>query len=652
MKEFLDNQFRNIFLWTPFIMAFSAALYFSCGTEPNFHFPILITILLVAIIYKKKNLFIRAIAIFLFGFFYAMSFTHIIDTPCVRDSFGEIKINGEIKDIDYTNDKTRIIIRVPTEQIQSDTNHKFANVRISIPNDNQNINIGDTISGNAVLFHPSPKYAPESFDFARWAYFSKISATGFFTDYKITKSNDAQNARNYIHNKSNSFLTDSLVLGYKKTIPENDSDIWKSVGIGHVWSISGFHMTLVGGWLFAIFYLIFRLFPKMTRRIPAKHPATICAWTGLLFYLCISGISVATVRAFLMATLIFAAIILGRGVLSLRNAALAFFVIFLINPFYIMNAGFQLSFAAIFGLLWFFDNKEYIKRSFIGRIGHILYLSIMTAIIATIFTMPFIIAHFGYIPIYGLIGNLILLPIFSVVIMPMVMIGTILALFDYHFLINISHDIYNWALSIATHITNLPHANINMPHMPNSVLMLCVIGLICLILIVKTDSKNKFITNINYYLCAICISMAVIINIAQTRPLFYATDDHQLVAFNIDNHLKFNHARMSKHYFAFDTWYEFNNENAPDKNQRYKCDHGLCTYNTPKWNLIYMQNFTTIMDNIVNVCRDKSVDYIITTFETKAPDCHAQILSDGLIIYPNGHITKIINSRPWNIPRP
>ena len=83
-------------------MAFGAALYFSIGTEPNFHFPILILILLATIILKKKNVFLRAIALFLFGFFYAMSFTHIVDTPVINDSFGAIPISGEIRDIDYT----------------------------------------------------------------------------------------------------------------------------------------------------------------------------------------------------------------------------------------------------------------------------------------------------------------------------------------------------------------------------------------------------------------------------------------------------------------------------------------------------------------------------------------------------------------------
>ena len=649
MKQFFANQYKNLFLWMPFVMAFGAALYFSCGIEPNFHFPILITLLLAVIFFKKQNIFIRGAAIFLFGFFYSMSFTHIIDTPVVRDSFGTIPISGKIKDIDYTTENTRLTIRIPTEQIKTDSNKKYANVRVTISNDNQDINIGDTISGDAILFHPSSKYVPASFDYARWAYFSKISATGFFQNYDTIKSKHSANIRTYIHNKANSFLTDSLVLGFKKTIPEFESNIWKSVGIGHVWSISGFHMTLVGGWLFAVFYLLFRFFPYITKRIPAKYPALICAWFGLLFYLCISGISVATVRAFLMTTLIFIAILLGRGVLSLRNAALAFLIIFLINPFYVMNAGFQLSFAAIFGLLWFFDDKEYTKRNFIMRHLHILYLSLMTAVIATIFTMPFIIAHFGYIPLYGLIGNLILLPIFSILIMPLIIIGTICALFDFHLLINLAHNIYHFTLSLATHITNLPYANIQIPHISNTVLILCIIGLLCLILIVKTDSKNWFIKNVNCFLCVLFIGTAILINISTPRPLFYATDDHQLIGFVVDDKLQFNHAKMSKHYFAFSSWYEFNNEKVPDKNKRYKCDHGLCRYNTPKWNLVYMQNFTTLMNNIENICLDKSVDYIVTTFEINAPNCNAKILKDGLIIYPNGKFTTIVNRRPWHI---
>ena len=653
MKEILNYQYKHIFLWMPFVMAFGAAWYFSIGTEPNFNFPLIITLLCGAIFFRYKNILIRAICIFFFGFFYAMSFAHIIDTPQIKDSFGFVNISGVVKNIDYTTDNMRVFLSVPAQEIGSNLPHKNINIRISLPKDSAPVNIGDTISGNAKLFRPSAKYVDDSFDFARWAYFANLSATGFFQNYEIEHPEiQSMNLRTYIHEKAHSVLTDTLVLGYKKMLPEKENKIWKTVGVGHVWSISGFHMTLVGGWFFAFFYLIFRCFTKLTRRVPAKYPALICAWVGLVGYLCISGISVATVRAFLMATLIGIATLLGRSVFSLRNGALAFLIIFLINPFFVMNAGFQLSFAAIFGLLWFFKDKTYEKRSGFKRLSYNLYLSLMTAIIATAFTLPFIIAHFGYIPAYSLLGNLVVLPMFSIAIMPLIMVGTIFTLFGNHYLINLTNEIYEFALHIAEHISNLPFASLTMAFVPNFALILSTLGFLFLILVVKPDVKNILVRNINYCLCICCISTAIIITATRPRPLFYSTDDNQLVGFVVDNKLKFNKAKSSAHYFAFNSWREFNNEAQQDKNEKYKCNHGLCVYKTDKWNLVYMQNFTAIMNNIEKVCTDTSVDYVVSTFTIKSSKCHAKLLRKGLIIYPNGHIKEIINQRPWhNLPK-
>ena len=64
-----------------------------------------------------------------------------------------------------------------------------------------------------------------------------------------------------------------------------------------------------------------------------------------------------------------------------------------------------------------------------------------------------------------------------------------------------------------------------------------------------------------------------------------------------------------------------------------------------------MQNFTAILNNMENVCKDKSINYIVTTFKTKSSNCYGKILDNGLMIYPNGKITEIINQRPWhNLP--
>ncbi|MBO7644962.1 MAG: ComEC/Rec2 family competence protein [Alphaproteobacteria bacterium] len=651
MKEFIDIQYKNLFLWTPFLVALGGSLYFSLDNEPGFQFPILITVLLCAIILKNKNIFIRTFALFLFGFFYSMSFTQTIKTPQIQDSFGDVNISGIITDIDFTFESTRLFLNVPINQINPKfPENKNVNIRVSIKDMQISPNIGDTISGKAIIFRPSPKYAPESFDFARWAYFSNLSGIGFFKDYDITSLSNNNSIRNFIHDKSKSILSDTLVLGYKKSISENERKIWQSIGLGHVWSISGFHMALIGGWLFALFYLIFRLIAPITKRIPAKYPSMICAWIWLFFYLCISGINVATIRAFLMTTFIFSAAIIGRGILSLRNAALAFLIIFLINPFYVMTAGFQLSFAAIFGLLWFFKDVKYVKRDLLKHIGHVLYVSLQTTLVATIFTLPFIIAHFGFIPLYALIGNLIVLPIFSFTIMPLVVFGTIFALFNNHSLLNLADYIYRFALDIGQYISDIPYANINMSHISNTVLILLIFGMLCIILIVRPDTKNAFFRNINYVIGGTFIFVAVTIFIITPRPLFFATEDHKLVSFVNNGELQFNKARSSKHYFAFNTWRKFNNETEKDKNKKYNgCTKGLCIYKTSNWNIAYMKDFTTVMENIERICNDKKIDYIVTTFDISPKNCHAKILNDGIMIYPSGHITHFSNHRPWHM---
>ena len=313
-----------------------------------------------------------------------------------------------------------------------------------------------------------------------------MTATGYADEIKIIKQNDANNINNmrqYLHTKSNSFLSDTLILGYKSAISQDVKDTWTATGVGHIWSISGFHMTLVGGWIFALFYLIFRSIPYITRRIPARIPAIICSWFGLLFYLFLSGIDVATIRAFLMTSLIFLAFIFGRNAISMRNICMAFCLIFLINPHYVMQPGFQLSFAAVFGLVWFWGDAQYVKRGRIQKILRAIYATIMTSVIATIFTAPFVAAHFYALPIYGLIGNLILLPIFSFAIMPLVMISA----FGAGWATDIAHEIYYWTLGIANWISDLPLSTISVPHISNTVMVLMIVGLVSIIFIRATN---------------------------------------------------------------------------------------------------------------------------------------------------------------------
>lgn len=477
------------------------------------------------------------------------------------------------------------------------------------------------------------------------AYFNHMSATGYINNYETlfsSKESSISKLRDHLHKTSKSFLADTLVLGYKSAVPETDNKIWTATGVGHVWSISGFHITLVSGWLFAIFYFIFRAIAPITKRVPARIPALVFAWAGLLLYLFLSGVDVATVRAFLMTTLIFAAFIFGRNAISMRNICVAFCAIFLMNPHYVMQPGFQLSFAAIFGLVWLWnDVKPKIPNN---KILKVLYTATLTSIVATIFTAPFVVAHFYSLPIYGLLGNLILLPIFSVAIMPLVILGTLTSGFGWNLPLNLAESVYNFTLDIGTKIAELPYSTLTLPHISNLALMLFITGFMCLMFIRPVKIK------LNYILFSILTLAGISVVAFTPKPIFYATKDHELVAFVNNGKLEFNKSRASNHYFTFDTWKQLNGEATDTPNKRRKHDKGLYLYKTENFNLAYIQKFVPLQKHIAKLCNDDNIDYIVSYFYIDAPKCNHKILRDGFVIYKSGKVSYTTTNRPWHNP--
>lgn len=646
MWNFLANQRDNLFWCVPFIMAMGAALYFGITTEPNIpHFnivAIIVTVLsAVGMVFLRRPILLRAIFIFIFGFSYAATFTYMVATPQISHPMRNTQITGIVTDIDYTPDKTRIFIH-----INNNDNLDNVIVRVSIDASILPPQVGDKIRATVSLFPPNGAYAPETFDMARWAYFNGITATGFISEFSVIENTGQytiNSIRDYLHNTSKSFLSDGLILGYKNSIPVADKQIWTTTGIGHVWSISGFHFALMSGWLFAIFYFIFRMIPPITNRVPARISAMCAVWIMLLMYMTISGCAVATIRSFLMISLVIAAMILGRGAISLRNVCLVFCILLLINPHYVMQAGFQLSFSAVFGLVWFWNNVS--PRMPNNKILKVLYIAVLTSIVATIFTAPFVIAHFGSLPLYGLIGNLILLPIFSLVIMPCATIGTITGIFGITTPLDLAHMIYNKTLGIAELIANIPYANVSMPHIPNVAICLIVAGFTALLFI----RSNKF--KLNYIIAGAFITIATAVTFMTPRAIFFATPDHELVAFEYDGHLEFNKSRASNNFFAFDTFRQLRGDTLGDTNIRHKSDDGVWIYETAKFKLAYMQKFVPLQKNIVRLCRDDNIDYIVSYFGINAKNCNWKILRGGFIIYPSGRVRHTPHNRPWHNPR-
>ena len=639
MKKFLYNQRENLFLWSPIVTAFGIALYFSLFIEPQITtLAIMFIIGIAAIIALRRRPFFAIIACFILGFGYAGIYTHMKNVPMLRHDIHGTEITGQVTEIDTGGEKTKIYLRT----------ENFGKVRVSTT-DTIDIKIGDTISGNGGLFKPKPADIPHGFDFARHMYFKNLSATGYLRDTKIIYTPDSAvySVREPIHELSKSFLTDTLVLGYKNALPDGHRDTWATNGMAHIWSISGYHMTLIGGWLFILFYFIFRLFPRVIKHVPARIPALACTWIGLLGYIFISGAGVATLRAFIMATLVMAAFMFGRNTLSLRMVALAFFAIMIINPYYVMTAGFQLSFAAIFGIIWLWQNIKPRTPNF--KALKYLYTAVLTALTATVFTAPFIILHFGTIPIYGIIGNIIFLPIFSFIIMPLVIIGTICALVGIHTPLEIAHIIYNHAYTIAERLSQIPYSEITIGNIPNTAVILITTGLACLILIKDdTSFRNFFARHIGPFSAVLLIGTGIIICATNPKPIFYISSDRKLIAAPIDGKLQFNKSHDSGNYFAFDNWKKFNGEQPGTENLRFTAESGVYTISTKNFDIVYFKNFVSLSKNFLTLCENPRIKYIASNFDINSEKCPDKIIKTGGVIHKSGKMIQISSNRWWH----
>lgn len=643
MKEFIHTQKQNILTWIAFFITIGSVFYFLLPFEPNIiKFSIFSFLISLFIFFFKRKLLIIFLS-FIFGFIYPSIFAKTINTFKIPHNYKNIYVYGEIEDINYEKDKTKIIFKI----IKSKISDKAFKVKLST-NKIHDLKIGDKIFAKISIFKPNSKSDPASFDYARFSYFNSITATGFLNEYSKDEFFNSKNLikkfRTYIHNKANSFLTDSLFLGYKDTISKNEKEIWSQFGIGHVWSISGLHITIVSTIFFFIFFNIFRLISPITKRFPAIYPASFTTIIFIFLYLLISGSNISTMRAVFSALIVFIALIFKRNSVNIRTISFVYLIIYLLNPHFLMQPSFQLSFSAVIGIIFIIEKLKNNNKNFKNKLK--VFLSI--PLISSIFTLPFLAIHFHYFPFLSIIGNITLLPIFSFIIMPLVFLGTFLSLFDFKYVNTFTINIYNYIYTNMEFIlSKIPYTEIKIPFISNLSIFFILTGLFLIVVIINID-KNKFTRNANIILGSSFILIGLISSLFTQKPLFYITNDHELIGVLDGDNLRFNKTKSSNHFFVFNNWKYMNNEKTNTPNLKYSCKGGLCLYKTDKWTIAYTKRFKTLEENLLKLCKNKSITYIASYFNIDSKECNKKVLKDAFFIYKSGKIEYIKQNRIWN----
>ena len=157
----------------------------------------------------------------------------------------------------------------------------------------------------------------------------------------------------------------ALNTGDRSAIPKELVEAMRDSGLAHLLAISGLHMGLVAATLFFGLRAFLAMSELLALRYPIKKWAAAVALAGAFGYLLLTGATIPTKSAFLMAGLVLLAVLLDRTAISLRLVAWAAAAILLITPESLLSASFQMSFAAVVALVAVYEHGQRL----VGRLG-------------------------------------------------------------------------------------------------------------------------------------------------------------------------------------------------------------------------------------------------------------------------------------------
>lgn len=448
----LEKERSRWLLWAPVLLALGAAAYFSLPGQPaawTGWAAALAGLALLAAARRRPTAPLQAgeavlvgLAILAGGFALAQLRLQQVAAP-VLGRAGTYRVEGRLLDLAPAPGGAKALLGdLRIERIAPGL--VPATVRINL-RDAGDLAPGDRVAALARLQPPMPPAMPGAFDFARQAYFERLGAVGFALGRaeRVAAPDDrlalllarirARVAARILEVSPGDAgaMAAALIAGVRAGI---DQPTWRAMqvsGLAHLISVSGLHMVLVAGSVFAACRWLLALIPPLALRFPVKRIAALVALLAAAFYLGLSGASVPTQRSFLMTAVGLVAVMADRNPFSLRLLAWSALAVLLLSPESVLGASFQLSFAAVLALMAAHEAwrpPEGAEPSGRKRSAPLRYLLgvCSTTLVASAATTPFAAFHFQTVPTYGVLANLVAVPLTSFVVMPAGLLGLLL----------------------------------------------------------------------------------------------------------------------------------------------------------------------------------------------------------------------------------
>ncbi len=501
-------------LWLPVGFGTGIGLYFALPFEPSLAWAGVVALAGAAALFgfagtvaAVPRIVLAALAVVAFGFALAKLRTEMVSAPVLSHRLGPLGLDGRVEQAELHGKGIRLVLgdlrakRLVPQALP-------ARVRVSVRAQTPLPAPGSWVHVTAVLMPPPAPAAPGAYDFGRAAYYLRLGGVGYtfgrpkpiaplgpppWTErYRLLVETLRTRMTARIHEVlpgSTGGIASALITGDRAAISDSDEQALRDAGLAHVLAIAGLHMALVGGGLYWLLRALLAAFPFIALHYPIKKWAALAALAAAAFYLMISGASSASTRAFVMLSAMLLGVLFDRPSLSMRSLALAAFVILLLGPESLIEPGFQMSFAAVAGLIavaeweqsWPRDDAAGPRR--FASLRRYLRGIATTSLVGSLATVPYAIYHFDRATHYAVLGNLLAMPVMGFIAMPAAALSVFLMPFGLDaWPLRVLGFGIEIMLGVGRFVSGLPGAVTVMPAWPVSSLVLVSLGGLWLVL--------------------------------------------------------------------------------------------------------------------------------------------------------------------------
>lgn len=350
------------------------------------------------------------------------------------------------------------------QHISLNINQPYRSTPVASTIQTPQVQVGERWQWTVRLKRPHGVVNPHGFDFEGWALAENIRAMGsvrlksdatrldkqvlkpkYWVEY--VRANTAARISTVLEAKPYAGVIRALVIGEDSQISQKDWDVYLRTGVNHLISISGLHITMLSGLVFAMVYWCWRRVPLLLMRLPAKKAAAIAGMLTAIAYAALAGFSIPTQRTLYMLLTVTLLLLLNRRIAFSRILAIALCFVVALDPWAVNAAGFWLSFGAV----------AVIAFATGARIGqpHWFLAAVKAQWAVTLGLLPFLVMMFGQFSVISPLANAFAIPVISFFVVPLAILGSLLPI---DLALNAAHTILSVTMAALEALSNFPLA--------------------------------------------------------------------------------------------------------------------------------------------------------------------------------------------------